>query len=421
MFIRHLSGLNLLKILIFIGISALVLAGIAGVIQPVSAEPSPDCTSSAWNSMQVYTGGDTVSHNGHEWRAKWWTRGEEPRVIGEWGVWEDLGSCSKESDQPGGPAEPKEPAQPEGRTPIETHGPLHVCGTKLCDQSGNSVQLRGMSTHGLQWYGWGNCVTESSLDTLAYDWNADILRVSLYVQEGGYETDPEGFTAQVNRIIEEATERGMYVLVDWHQLTPGDPMVNLEHAKTFFTAIAQQHRDKTNIIYDIANEPNGVSWSRIRDYAHQIIPVIRQHDPDSVILIGTHGWASLGISDGRSARDIVDHPVDAENIMYTFHFYAASHGQAYRDELAWAADRIPIFVTEWGSQEYTGDGPNDFNSTQAYLDIMKDKEISWINWNYSDDWRSGAVWKTGTCSSGQWTADNLKPAGQWVRDKIRNR
>jgi chitodextrinase len=41
----------------------------------------------------VYTGGQQVSHNGHTWKAKWWTTGEEPGTTGEWGVWQDLGPC----------------------------------------------------------------------------------------------------------------------------------------------------------------------------------------------------------------------------------------------------------------------------------------------------------------------------------------
>lgn len=303
-------------------------------------------------------------------------------------------------------------------TPVAKNGQLRVCGTKLCNQYGNPIQLRGMSTHGLQWYGWGDCITEASLDALANNWGADVLRISLYVQEGGYETDPAGFTAQVSRIIDEATERGMYALVDWHQLSPGDPNANLANARRFFTDIANLHKSKNNIIYDICNEPNGVSWPRIKTYADQIIPVIRAIDSDAVILIGTHGWASLGISDGRTAQDIVSNPLTFSNIMYTFHFYAASHRDEYLNELSWAADRLPMFVTEFGSQEYTGDGPNDFTMTQRYIDLMRQKKISWTSWNYSDDFRSGAAWKTGTCSGGPWTVTNLKPAGQWVRERI---
>ncbi|MFI6681139.1 cellulase family glycosylhydrolase [Kribbella sp. NPDC050470] len=309
-------------------------------------------------------------------------------------------------------------AVPAADTPVSINGQLRVCGTKLCNQHGQPVQLRGMSTHGIQWY--SQCVKTASLDALAYDWNADILRISLYVQEGGYETDPRRFTDMVHNYIEEATRRGMYALVDWHQLDPGDPNYNLSRARTFFTEIADRHKNKNNIIYDIANEPNNVSWAGIKSYAEQMVPVIRAKDPDGVIFVGTHGWASLGVSDGRSETDIVNNPVNASNLMYTFHFYAASHKQEYFDALSRAADKIPLFVTEFGTQTYTGDGGNDFTWSQKYLDFLASKKIGWTNWNFSDDFRSGAVFKQNVCAGNTFTGTSvLKPAGVWVRDRIR--
>lgn len=304
-------------------------------------------------------------------------------------------------------------------SPVDEHGRLHVCGTRLCDSSGEQVQLRGMSTHGLQWF--SQCVGDASLDALAYDWGADVVRLSMYIQEGGYETDPEGFTAQMHDLIDEVTARGMYVIVDWHMLTPGDPHYNLERAKTFFAEIAAQHADKDNILYEVANEPNGddVTWSRIKSYHEQIIPVIRQHDSDGIVLLGTADWSSLGVSGGSSEQEVVDDPVDASNIMYTFHFYAASHREGYLDALSRAADQIPMFVTEFGTQDYAGEGANDFAMAQRYLDLMEDKKISWVNWNFSDDHRSGAVFETGTCPDGPFTGTtNLKEAGEWIRERI---
>ncbi len=307
------------------------------------------------------------------------------------------------------------------QSPVDQNGQLKVCGTQLCNQYNNPIQLRGMSTHGIQWYGWGNCLTESSLDVLANDWEADILRISLYVQEGGYETDPIGFTNQVSRLIEEATERGIYALVDWHQLNPGDPNSNLDNAKRFFTDIADQHKNKNNIIYDVCNEPNGsgVTWNRIKNYADQIIPVIRAIDDDAVVLVGTQGWATFGVSGEGSLQDVINNPLQFDNVMYTFHFYAKSHRDVYLTTLDQASDRLPVFVTEFGSQEFTGDGVNDFDMTQRFIDLMRQKKISWTSWNYSDDFRSGASWQSETCSGGSWATNNLKPAGSWIRDKIK--
>lgn len=304
-------------------------------------------------------------------------------------------------------------------SPVDKNGKLHVCGLHLCNDNNDTIQLKGMSTHGIQWYGWGDCLTGKSLDTLAYSWKADIIRASLYVQEGGYETNPSAFLNQMNTIIDEATSRGLYVLIDWHMLTPGDPNENLDNAKAFFDSIATKHKDKNNLIYDIANEPNNVSWAKIKTYAEIMIPFIQNIDDDAVILCGTHGWGSLGISDGKNAKEITDNPIVATNFMYTFHFYAASHQQTYLNELDWASDTIPIFVTEWGTQEATGDGVNDFEMAEKYVDLMEKKKISWTNWNFSDDHRTGAVWKENTCATADFSSANLKEAGIWVRDKIR--
>lgn len=304
-------------------------------------------------------------------------------------------------------------AEPEPLTPLRANGQLEVCGVKLCNEDRNAVQLRGMSTHGLQWY--SQCVNDASLDTLV-GWGADVLRISMYIQEGGYETDPEGFTNLVSSIIDQATERGLYAVVDWHMLSPGDPNHNLESAKTFFTEIANRHNDKTNLIYEIANEPNGVDWPTIKGYAEELIPVIRAVDPETPILVGTRAWSSLGVSDGADASEVINDPVNADNIMYTFHFYAASHGDEYLNELSSAAEAIPMFVSEFGTQEASGDGPNDFDNSQRYIDLMAEKQISWTNWNFSDDSRSGAVFNEGSCDSGSY--DSLKPAGEWIRDRI---
>ncbi|GAA0952021.1 cellulase family glycosylhydrolase [Nonomuraea longicatena] len=308
-----------------------------------------------------------------------------------------------------------------GGTPVAANGQLRVCGVKLCNENGKQIQLRGMSSHGLQWH--YDCLNTASLDALAEDWKSDVLRISMYIQEEGYDTNPRMFTDRVHNLIEQATARGMYAIVDWHMLNPGDPFANgnLNKAKTFFTEIAQRHNGKKNLLYEIMNEPSGVNWSRIRDYAHQIIPVIRANDPDTTILVGTPDWSSLGVSGSGDQTDTIRaNPVNAANIMYTFHFYAASHGSSYYNTLSRAADLLPMFVTEFGTQTFTGGGGNDFTQSQRYLDLMAQKKISWVNWNFSDDPLSGAAFTEGTCPSGPFAGTSrLKPAGAWIRDRVR--
>ncbi|GAA3342389.1 cellulase family glycosylhydrolase [Amorphoplanes nipponensis] len=307
---------------------------------------------------------------------------------------------------------------PAGRTPVAINGQLHVCGVNLCNQYNRAIQLRGMSTHGLQWF--ANCYNAASMDALANDWQADLLRIAMYVQEGGYETNPAGFTSRVNTLVDLAEARGMYALIDFHTLTPGDPNYNLDRAKTFFAAVSARNAAKKNVIYEIANEPNGVSWAGIKSYAEQVIPVIRANDPDAVVIVGTRGWSSLGVSDGSSSAEVIANPVRATNIMYTFHFYAASHKDNYRAELERAAASLPMFATEFGTVSATGGGAVDTASSAAWLDLLDRLKISYANWTFSDAGEGSAALKPGTCASGTYAGTGvLTESGALLRSRIR--
>jgi len=313
------------------------------------------------------------------------------------------------------------PVRQSAADPISENGRLQVISNQLCNSRGYPIQLRGMSTHGLQWFGWGDCINDSSLDALANDWGADILRVSNYPDEGGYKTDPTRYRAMIDTLVDETFERGIYVILDWHMLSPGDPWYNINEARSFFEYMSQRHGQKGHVIYELCNEPNGVSWENIKSYAEDIIPRIRQYDPDGIILVGTRAWSSFGISDGNGPDEVINNPLtgdNAHNVMYTFHFYAASHGQSYRNGFSYAADHLPVFVTEWGSVMYSGDGLNDLQSTQLWIDLMAEKKISWTNWNWADDWRSSSAFITNTCPNGPWTGEKLKESGQLVLNYI---
>ena len=309
-------------------------------------------------------------------------------------------------------------------SPFGINGKLHICDGMLCNEHGHPIQLRGMSSHGLQWF--ENCIKPSAFKTLRHDWGADVVRLSMYIQEEGYENDPVYFRAMLDRMIEQCSDEGLYCILDWHQHEPGDPNFNLELAKEFFDIMAEKHADKDNVIFEICNEPSGVEWSEIKSYGQEVIPVVRKHAPDSVIIVGTPHWAS-------EPSAVIGDELDFDNLMYTMHFYADEHQQDYRDQVMEAAEAgIAVFATEFGTQWSSGDGDNNFESAQEWLDLLEHYKISWTNWNFSDDKRSGAVWerirdsedesdpdKSGdVCKKEMWTDDHLKEAGKWIKDHM---
>ncbi|MBO4338017.1 MAG: glycoside hydrolase family 5 protein [Lachnospiraceae bacterium] len=203
-------------------------------------------------------------------------------------------------------------------------GWLHVEGGQLKDEERRVVVLKGVSTHGITWY--PDFVSEPLFDQLSTEWNCDLVRLAVYSDEyvNGHRDDS---LDTVRKGIDAAVASDMYVIVDWHVMNEHDPNVYLSQAQDFFSTICSEYPDTPNIIYEICNEPNGnTSWSDIKRYAEQVIPVIRSASPDSVILVGTPDYDKSLTSPARS-------PLQYDNIMYVLHFYAATHKDDLRNEL----------------------------------------------------------------------------------------
>jgi hypothetical protein len=107
--------------------------------------------------------------------------------------------------------------------------------------------------------------------------------------------------------------------------------------------------------------------------------------------------------------------------MYTYHFYAGSHGDGHRSVFTEASKVLPLFVTEFGIQAASGLGPLDTISTRKWWDLCDERYISWCNWCFSDPgWESpnpdeinsSAILKAGTCGGDVWDESVLKPVGE---------
>ena len=66
-----------------------------------------------------------------------------------------------------------------------TSGALQVVGAQLCDESGNPVQLRGLSTHGIGWF--PEYVNSELFSQFRNEWSVNVVRLAMYTAEGaGY-------------------------------------------------------------------------------------------------------------------------------------------------------------------------------------------------------------------------------------------
>ena len=285
-------------------------------------------------------------------------------------------------------------------------------GKLVSAKTGKAVVLRGVSLHGLAWY--PQYVDKSVFRTLRRTWKANAVRLPLYTEEyGGYCSggNRKRLLQLVDNGVRYATENDMYVIIDWHTLHDANPNKHVAAAKRFFATVAKKYRKHNNVIFEICNEPNGsTTWASVKKYAKRVIPQVRKFDKNAIILLGTPEWCQRI---DQAAR----HPLPkkyARNVMYTFHFYAATHKADLRNRLKTALEaKVPVFVSEYGISEASGSGALDKAEARRWMRLLTSYKVGRCIWNLSNKNESSALVKTGVTYKG------LRASGKWAYKAIR--
>lgn len=310
------------------------------------------------------------------------------------------------------------PSIPDVPDPVETisggvsdNGWLQVVGTQLCNEDGKPIALHGMSSHGIQWF--GQFAGEQAIKNTAKS-GANLFRVAMYTEENGYISHPDTIKKQAIAAIDAAIKQDMYVIIDWHILSDGNPNTHKAESIKFFTEIAKRYKDEPAVIYEICNEPNGgADWGRdIKPYAQELVNTIRKQSKKGIILIGSSTWS-------QDVHLAAADPVKGDNLMYTLHFYAGTHGQWLRDRAGDALKSgLPLFVSEWGTSSADGSGGVFLDESREWLKFLKEKGISWANWSLCDKDETSAALKPGTDPNKSWSKNDLSNSGKFVFDQF---
>ncbi|RKD89764.1 glycoside hydrolase family 5 protein [Mangrovibacterium diazotrophicum] len=299
------------------------------------------------------------------------------------------------------------------QTPIEKHGALTIADGQIVDAHGQAPQLRGLSFSWSIWNG-QKYYNTNVVDWICSDFKVSLIRVSMGIEpEGGFLDNPDFQKELVTTVFDRALENGVYVLIDWHD---HHAEKHVEASKAFFAEMAQKYAGNPQVIYEIFNEPDYQSWEVVKDYALQVISVIREYDAENLIVVGSPRW-------DQNVDEAADDPITGyQNICYSFHFYASdnNHQEQLRQKADYALSKgLPLFVTEWGVGEANGDGKFDMERNRIWLKWMEDHQLSWACWNITDKEETTAFLKPGANINGNWTEDELTPNGLYLR-KILN-
>jgi endoglucanase len=297
-------------------------------------------------------------------------------------------------------------------TPVSANGRLQVKGAKIVNSKGKPFVIKGVSTHGLSWY--PQYVNKSAFASLKKR-GVNTIRLAMYTEEyNGYCTgdsaNRKNLESLIDQGVKEATALGMYVIIDWHILSDGNPLVHKKEAQSFFKKIAKKYNKNTNILFEICNEPNGNegSWNNIKKYANAVIKTIRSVNKKAIIVVGTPTW-SQDVDVAAAA------PLKGSNIAYAFHFYASTHKQDLRNKLEAAVKKgLPVIVSEFGLSEASGNGYIDIKEANKWNKLMNQYKIGRVGWSLSNKDESSALLKPSCQKTAGWKDSDFSKAGKWL-------
>lgn len=293
------------------------------------------------------------------------------------------------------------------QSPVKRWGQLQVKGTQLCDQQGNPVSLRGVS---LGWHNlWPRFYNKKTVKNLVNDWHATLIRAAMGIKiEDNYLENPNFALSCIEPVVEAAINNGVYVIIDWHAHE-----MYTEQAKAFFGRMAQKYGKYPNVIYELFNEPVEDSWESLKTYHKTIIDEIRRHDPDNIILCGCGHW-------DQDIDKVAQSQIEGvSNVMYTVHFYAATHKQYLRDRTEEAIRQgTPVFISECGGCEASGNGVLSEEEWNNWMQLAERLNLSWAAWSISDKDETCSMILPRANAKETWTDDLIKPWGKIVKKTL---
>ncbi len=299
------------------------------------------------------------------------------------------------------------------QTPVARNGALSVKNGQVVNQYGVPPELRGLSFSWSIWQGRKYYNTDV-VDWISKDFKVSLIRAAMAVQpEHGYLEEPDSQKQLIETVVNEAIKKGIYVLIDWHD---HNGYLHIPQSKAFFAEMAQKYKGVPNVIYEVWNEPERVSWDTVKNYAVQVISEIRKYDPDNLIVVGSPHWDQD--VDVAAANPITGF----KNIAYSFHFYASDPN--HQDQLRAKADKaiqmgLPLLITEWGVGEASGNGVFDIAENETWIKWMETHKLSWVNWNITDKEETTALLKPEASATGGWAEDDLTLDGIYLRKLLR--
>jgi aryl-phospho-beta-D-glucosidase BglC (GH1 family) len=273
------------------------------------------------------------------------------------------------------------------------------------------VTLHGVNLDGSQWqclYGqaFDSPSDEASIAAIAA-WHANAVRIPLnedcWLGINGAPAATTAYHEVIRDYVNRLHAHGLYAILDLHWIAPGNTlshdgpgragyfeMADEDHTPSFWRSIATFFKTDHATLFDLYNEPFGVSWQCWRNGCvaprgfqtagmQQLINVIRQTGATQPVMLG---GLKTGSEDGQQWLE--NRPTDpASQLVASVHAYNQAYVGYFNSNIGAVAQHVPVVIGETG----------EFDCSTKYLEVLlpwaTSHNVSYLAWS----------WFTGKCDT----------------------
>lgn len=294
--------------------------------------------------------------------------------------------------------------------PVAPRGYATVGNEIISSVTCSTHRFVGITRPGLEWNPKDERLTSEVLtgEDLARmrTWNVNTVRVpisQIFWVPTSKRYDPR-YPAMIERIVAQARAAGLDVILDLHSSDRGDPdyqgkieiqqMADVAHSVPFWKDVASRFKDDGGVIFELFNEPNGITWdvwlnggmipggaqyggdesaAFKKPYQaagmQQLYDAVRSTGANNLVIAGGTHW-------GYFLDQLPKHRIKGHNIAYATHpyDYADKQPKTWDGAFGTVAATDPVIITEFGvrtcNQAYL----------RAVLDYADKHRLSWVAW-----------------------------------------
>jgi hypothetical protein len=286
---------------------------------------------------------------------------------------------------------------------------ISISGNHFVDGTGNMIRLLGVNRSGSEYMctGGGSLVfdgpsTDASITAMA-SWHINAVRLGLnedcWLGINGF---PASMTASAYQtaIVDYVNRlhlQGLYAILELHWNAPGTQqstgqqvMVDADHGPAFWTSVANTFKGDSRVLFDLYNEPQGISWACLRDGCmagfqtvgmQSLVNTVRGTGATNPILVGGIGYA------GDVSQWLTYKPTDPNNAIvasfHTYDFVGNCNNLSCASTLLPIAATVPLVTGELGETDCA------HGYIDTYMPWADTNGISYLGW----------AWDTNGCNS----------------------